>query len=95
MMRRLSCAAVLLMAVTTIALTTDTARAIDQKTTWPDLDFHPKAAASSGNYNFDYGSLDDKGSSRKSRSQSHLRINGGTDRRTNLGGPSNVVPGYR
>jgi hypothetical protein len=96
MSRRLLRAAVPLIAVTMIALSTCTVWAIDQKTPWP-IDIHQKAPGSSGNYNFDYGSLDNKGTFGDStKSNSHgptLRLNSGSDRRTNLGGPSNVVPG--
>jgi hypothetical protein len=96
MLRRLWRAAIPLIAVTMIALSTDTVWAIDQKTVWPNLDFHPKAPASSGNYNFDYGPLDNKGGSAKSNARGPgLHINSGSDRRTNLGGPSNVLPGSR
>jgi hypothetical protein len=89
-------AAVPLIAVTVVALSTGTVWAIDQKTPWP-IDIHQKAPAPSGNYNFDYGSLDDKGAfgvRTKSNSRGPtLHLNSGSDRRTNLGGPSNVVPG--
>jgi hypothetical protein len=94
MLRRLSRAAVLLVAVIVFALSTATVWAIDKKT---PFDFDPKAPARNGNYDFDYGSLDDKGTfgdSTKSKSRGPaLHVNSGTDRRTNLGGPSNVVPG--
>jgi hypothetical protein len=87
-------AAVPLIAAIVFVLSTATVWAIDQKTPF-DLD--QKTLAPSGNYNFDYGSLDDKGTF-GANTKSHgptLHINGGSDRRTNLGGPSNVVPSGR
>jgi hypothetical protein len=100
MLRRLLRAAVPLIAVTIIALSTGTVWAIDQKAPWPsgnyNFDIDQKAPAHSGNYNFDYGSSDDKGTfgdSTKSNSRRPtVHFNGGSDRRTSLGGPSNVVP---